>query len=632
MKKFDMKLTYDNQNIYIYNPTPMQLEKLKDISQFKMKGYKFAPKYKLGVWDGYIKFLSYSKKDGCFKLPVGFLNQIERIYYNEKILYKFDRRQKEANLYRIKNLEFRRELRNYQQECVNATKKNNSGVIKMPVRSGKTTVAAGIIFDKKIRTLFVVPNVTLLNQTVNEFQDIFNIEIGKIGENIWDPKDITVATIQTVTSMFDKLEMQKIFKKTHMLIIDECISGDSKIWVPNGLKMMKDIVIGDKVLTFDGKTANVIDKWVVKNKEAFLYRLKNGYEIIASEDHIVLTGSKLKNGRFFIDKNERLKNSKLPFYEERIKNVKDFVISKGFIEYNKIIDIVSLKEVIPLGKMDLYDIKIDNEDKSFIANGIVVKNCHHMKAQNWSKITQLNVEYKYGLSATVWLEINDENPTEMIWLRATIGEIIYEIPYQKLIEYKQIVKPTIYFVVIKTGLKIKGWNKEFLKEVFTSPKRNEIFLDIANSFHKNGHRVLMLTSRIDQLEILKLESQIRGIKLKALCGEDKGELRTEIINRLNIRNFILAGTIFGEGVNIPILDVVLNLEGGSSQIKTFQRLRNLTKIDKKKEAIVIDFIDEDNKYLLTQGLNRIDQLKNEEGFEVIVMDLKDFKEEFEIGD
>ena len=72
--------------------------------------------------------------------------------------------------------------RPYQQECVNAAKNNNIGLIHAPTGSGKTNIMAYIINELQLRTLIIVPAVDLVEQTKNRFVTMFgsDAQIGAI--------------------------------------------------------------------------------------------------------------------------------------------------------------------------------------------------------------------------------------------------------------------------------------------------------------------------------------------------------------------------------------------------------------------------------------------------------------------
>jgi superfamily II DNA or RNA helicase len=85
----------------------------------------------------------------------------------------------------------------------------------------------------------------------------------------------------------------------------------------------------------------------------------------------------------------------------------------------------------------------------------------------------------------------------------------------------------------------------------------------------------------------------------------------------------IASPIFDEGIDVPRVDTVILACGGKSYVKLLQRIgRGMRKKDDgKNELIIIDFIDDTNKYLLKHSDRRIKTYVSE-GFDAKVVDAK----------
>ena len=81
---------------------------------------------------------------------------------------------------------------------------------------------------------------------------------------------------------------------------------------------------------------------------------------------------------------------------------------------------------------------------------------------------------------------------------------------------------------------------------------------------------------------------------------------------------VIVGSVIGEGVVIPTIEVVINAEGGKDIKNTIQRQRNLTISEGKKEAVLIDFMDEMNKIFRKHSKERLDVYQEEDAFTVTV--------------
>ena len=88
------------------------------------------------------------------------------------------------------------------------------------------------------------------------------------------------------------LENQDILKGVSFLAtLDNrtCLHPDSEIKTIDGIKKIKDIEIGDFVLTHKNKYKKISDKMIQKKKRYLKIKLSNGNVLKATEDHKVLT-------------------------------------------------------------------------------------------------------------------------------------------------------------------------------------------------------------------------------------------------------------------------------------------------------------------------------------------------------
>lgn len=97
-------------------------------------------------------------------------------------------------------------LRPYQESCVTTLLDKRFGILKAPPRSGKTNIAAAVIAaEEQFPVLFFCRSLDLAKQTIQRFQDLLpNRQIGLVGDGIFKLREITVMTVQSVYSAFDK--------------------------------------------------------------------------------------------------------------------------------------------------------------------------------------------------------------------------------------------------------------------------------------------------------------------------------------------------------------------------------------------------------------------------------------------
>jgi len=96
-------------------------------------------------------------------------------------------------------------LRDYQVQAVEAALTRTRGIIQMPTGAGKSVAAAGILASvPDARWLILVPQSDLLEQFAKHIRERLGVEPGIIGDGVWNPQQITVATFQTLSRRMSK--------------------------------------------------------------------------------------------------------------------------------------------------------------------------------------------------------------------------------------------------------------------------------------------------------------------------------------------------------------------------------------------------------------------------------------------
>ncbi|MBS7247817.1 MAG: DEAD/DEAH box helicase family protein [Candidatus Jordarchaeales archaeon] len=114
-------------------------------------------------------------------------------------------------------LNFKAELKDYQEEAVNAwVNAGKRGVIVMPTGSGKTFVAMKAISIISEATLVVVPTLDLMDQWATAASDLLDVEVGLYGGGEHALGPITVATYDTAY-----LRVEELGNKFSFVVFDE---------------------------------------------------------------------------------------------------------------------------------------------------------------------------------------------------------------------------------------------------------------------------------------------------------------------------------------------------------------------------------------------------------------------------
>lgn len=90
------------------------------------------------------------------------------------------------------------ELRDYQQEVVEAAVRTGHGIIDIGTSGGKTILAAATIARLGLPALYLVTTRTLLHQTVAALERYLGVRPGIVGDGVCDPQPLTVGLVQGI--------------------------------------------------------------------------------------------------------------------------------------------------------------------------------------------------------------------------------------------------------------------------------------------------------------------------------------------------------------------------------------------------------------------------------------------------
>lgn len=296
-------------------------------------------------------------------LPLGFyygliktLNDYSKYKNKELSIDINDRRLKENRIIIMPNSLLNKELREYQEEAVREFLHSKIGILQLGTGAGKTLIATEIIRRLGVKTLFIVDKIELLNQTKQVLEENLHMEIGKIGQGEDYIKDITVATVQTLTKNINKYreylnsiqfcifdEVHKVAARSYWKISHNLVNTLYRLGISatpfrdDGNDMIITGVSGYILYKLDSK--ELIDKgWLVLPSITFIKNYITKEEIQIIED-------KCKTGLI----NETEKYS--IFYKEFIQNnLKRNNLIKKIVEKNKDKKILILTKLVEHGQ------------------------------------------------------------------------------------------------------------------------------------------------------------------------------------------------------------------------------------------------------------------------------------------
>jgi superfamily II DNA or RNA helicase len=219
------------------------LKKLDKLLSYKEPGIEFSPQYQRFGWNGVNHLLN---KKGQF--PIGLLDMTKRFLEESQVSFEVtDRRpvvESAEPLDISKRLvELKKQPRYYQIAAVKAAINHRQGIIKSCTGSGKTLISAIIVAAINKPTNIYVVGLDLLQQFHDLFSEIFEEEIGYIGNGVCEIRRINIVSLWTAAKSLapkkkikvsddddykekfnasDSAKIQAMIKSAKIIIFDEC--------------------------------------------------------------------------------------------------------------------------------------------------------------------------------------------------------------------------------------------------------------------------------------------------------------------------------------------------------------------------------------------------------------------------
>lgn len=254
------------------------------------------------------------------------------------------------------------------------------------------------------------------------------------------------------------------------------------------------------------------------------------------------------------------------------------------------------------------------KDKEFLKkyNFVVWDECHHVSANTLYKIG-MNCPNAMMLGLTATEKRMDGAEMK---IQAVLGDIIYKVPIQQLVQEGYIVQGQVVVIDIP---KYKARPDEDYKDIYRNAivlneHRNNKIRDIALVEKKYG-TVIIICKQLEQGQII-YDSLKKYCKVIYVNGnsEDREKTFEDIVG--GKYEVVVATKIYGEGVSIPRLRTMILASGGKSSTEIIQTTgRMLRLFEGKDKAIIYDFRDLGRS--LGQHYKERLKIYVENGFEVV---------------
>ncbi len=250
------------------------------------------------------------------------------------------------------------------------------------------------------------------------------------------------------------------------------------------------------------------------------------------------------------------------------------------------------------------------------AEVVIIDECHHIAATIFGKVLTKceKAFYRWGFSASPFREDNAD-----LLLDSHTGARCVDISASELIKRGHLSKPAIFLYEFDHGRpNAFGYPHMYEQQVVNNTFRNKAIVMAAIRAMAAKKTVMIAVTRIDHGKMLEaMLKQLAPGRIKFASGQIDSAERKKILQDLTDRKLdvVIATTVFGEGVDCPTLDVLINGKANKSSIDSLQLIgRALRKTSTKSRVVVIDIYDDHCKYLGTHSKDRLRIYKTEPEF------------------
>lgn len=199
----------------LYYPTAEIREAVRDLMTMPNPKYEDAVQYGSSAIVKIPKTLEFYKEEPEFiEFLRGGMRRVYEIIQEHGQEVTIDDRRTDGKKI---DVQFDGTLREYQEKAVADILKRDFGVLQAATGSGKTVIALNAITRRGRNTLILVHTRELLYQWKERVESFTNGRVGLVGDGIFDPQDITIGMVKSVSRNINAL------KATFgHLIVDEC--------------------------------------------------------------------------------------------------------------------------------------------------------------------------------------------------------------------------------------------------------------------------------------------------------------------------------------------------------------------------------------------------------------------------
>jgi superfamily II DNA or RNA helicase len=227
----------------------------------------------------------------------------------------------------------------------------------------------------------------------------------------------------------------------------------------------------------------------------------------------------------------------------------------------------------------LYNLHVQN-NHNYIANNLVVANCHQVRANILQKLLTgpfANIPIRWGLTGTIPPEEHDA-----MSLLTSLGPVVKKLPAKQLMDIGVLAKCHVSCLQMQDTVEYDNFHEEY-DYLVTDKNRLDWISELIKARMKTGN-TLVLVNRIETGE--ELHKRVQNSVF--LHGSSKSDIRKTAYQSMSSNDnegIIATYGIAAVGINIPRIFNLIIIEPGKSFIRVIQSIGRSIRIAKDKDSV-----------------------------------------------
>ena len=236
------------------------------------------------------------------------------------------------------------------------------------------------------------------------------------------------------------------------------------------------------------------------------------------------------------------------------------------------------------------------EAKDFMSSSgaIIMDEAHHCPADMFQKVFHSSSAlYRWGMTAT------PQRPDGFGFvLPMMLGKRIFSMKVSDLVGGGFLMSPKIVPVLLRPTNKTTSKKVDIMSKVSSlsmNTDRNFVLSMLAIKAAYRNRKSLMLVPRVSQAKALDIFLKSKGIRSVYVTGDRRPKEREMVMAKFRKGHYdiIIATQLADEGLDLPILDTLIQTSAGKSSGKAIQRVgRVMRKYNGKKQPLVLEIVDD----------------------------------------